>query len=157
MNQNQNQSETERSNIVRDLLEDVLPLMGISADMVITEVGDTITADISGKETAKLTDGTGKALNALQCIANVAANRNNDAWTRVIVDADGYRELRRESLEDGARRAADAAAAGAKEIVMEPMNAFERRIVHCVLADRSDVNTDSRGEDPYRCVVIIPA
>lgn len=156
MSPNQNPSGIERSSTVRDLLEDVLPLMGISGDVDVFEDGDTITANISGKDLKALTGTNGKALNALQCIANVAANRNNDTWTRVVVDAAGYRAERRDSLEACATETADKAVAEDTEVILEPMNAFERRIIHCALADREDVITDSRGDEPYRCVVVAP-
>jgi spoIIIJ-associated protein len=150
-------NETERNNLVRDFLEDILPLMGVSAEVDVVGEGDSINANISGKDLNVLIGGHGKTLNALQCLANVAVNRNSDAWTRVIVDAEGYRERRRESLEKIASSTADQAVAEGAEILLEPMNAFERRIVHCALAERTDIFTDSRGEEPYRCVVIAPA
>ncbi len=148
----------QRANDVLSLLEDVLPLMGVDARVVVsTEADGSLLADISSSDLSALIGGRGRTLNALQCIANVAANSGNDGdWVRVVIDAEGYRERRRESLERCALKAAAQAVEENRELELEPMNAFERRIVHCALADLPDIASDSRGEEPYRYVVIAP-
>lgn len=150
---------SQRVSEVRTLLEQALPLMGVEAHVVVTEAADgSLQADISSNDLSILIGGRGRTLNALQCLANVAANSGHDGdWTRVVLDAEGYRERRKESLESCAEKLAAQALEEDREVELEPMNAFERRIVHCALAERVDVVTGSRGEEPYRCVVIAPA
>jgi spoIIIJ-associated protein len=152
------QRASQRASEVIGLLEQVLPLMGIEATASIIEADDeTIAVDIACEDLSLLIGGRGRTLNALQCIANVAANTPDEPWVRVILDAEGYRERRRISLEKCALKTADQALDEDREVALEPMNAFERRIVHCALSEREDVATDSRGEEPYRFVVVAPA
>ena len=152
------QPANQRASEVLSLLETVLPLMGVEASVNLVEADDeTISVDIASDDLSLLIGGRGRTLNALQCIANVAANRPDEPWVRVVLDAEGYRERRRLSLEKCAAKTADQALEEDREIALEPMNAFERRIVHCALSERDDVATDSRGEEPYRFVVVLPA
>ncbi len=149
----------QKANDVAALLEAVLPLMGVDASVAVsTEADGSLRADISSGDLSVLIGGRGRTLNALQCVANVAANSGNDEdWVRIVLDAEGYRERRRESLEKCAVKTAAQAVEENREMELEPMNAFERRIVHCALTGRTDVVSDSRGEEPYRYIVIAPA
>lgn len=140
-----------------DLLVDVLGLMGLQADVSVEETEDGLRADLSGPDVSVLIGGRGKTLNALQCLVNVAINHGDEDWKRVVLDAEGYRERRRESLEKYALKTAEQALEEGREISLEPMNSYERRIVHCALMDREDIVTDSRGEEPYRFIVVGPA
>jgi spoIIIJ-associated protein len=135
------------------LLKTALDLMGIEAEPTIIDTGDPAIIEIIG-ETEALLSNQGKPLNALQCIVNVAANQRDEEWRRIMLDAGGYREKRRAEIEERAIEAAQRAAEGAQEIAMDPMNAYERRLVHCVLASRDEVETRSEGDEPYRHVVI---
>lgn len=140
------------------LLKTVLCLLDVAAEVTVSEGDSGLLVDLSGDDLSVLIGGQGKTLNALQALLNAALNREEEGgWQRVVLDAEGYRERRRESLEEDAQKTAAQAVEEDREISLEPMNAYERRIVHCALADREDVKTDSRGEEPYRFIVISPA
>lgn len=150
------QAQSERSEAVRDVLTKVLDLLGVEGRVDAEETPEQISVNITGEDTNILIGARGHTLNALQQIANVVANKGREEWLRVVVDAEGYRERRRQTLEEYAHRLADEAVAEGETTELEPMNSFERRIVHCALADRGDVRTESRGEEPDRYIVIVP-
>jgi spoIIIJ-associated protein len=141
---------------LKDLLETTLDLMGVPADVSVTEDEGALRADIEGDDLNILIGGRGKTLNALQCLLNVAVNRDSEEWQRLVLDAAGYRERRRESLEKCALKTAEQALEEDREISLEPMNSYERRLVHCALADRADIKTTSCGEEPYRFIIVSP-
>lgn len=138
-------------------LDTILDLMGVTAEVSIEETKDGLQAELSGADISLLIGSHGKTLNSLQCLVSMAINHGQEDWTRVVIDAAGYRERRRESLESCALRTAEQALEERREISLEPMNSFERRIIHCALMGREDVRTDSRGDEPHRFVVIGPA
>ncbi len=141
---------------LKSLLSRTLELMNVPAEVTISAGEGSLRADIEGDDLSVLIGGRGKTLNALQCLLNVAINHDSEGWERVIVDAAGYRERRRESLEKCALQTAAQALEEARQISLEPMNSYERRIVHCALADREDIKTISCGEEPYRFIIVSP-
>lgn len=147
----------KRTDELNELLTTVLDLMGLTVEVSVEESEDGLRADLTGPDIAVLIGGRGKTLNALQCLVNVAVNHGEEDWQRVVIDAAGYREKRRESLEKYALKTAEQALEEGREISLEPMNSYERRIVHCALMDREDIVTGSRGDEPYRFIVIGPA
>jgi len=155
-NQPPNQSLRPRENAVKELLEQLLPLVGVQADVSVETTGEVIRANLTGADISVLIGGRGRTLNALQCLVNVAVNRPGEDWERIVLDAEGYRERRQESLTRLAEKTAEQAVSEGQAVELEPMNSFERRLVHCALADRTDVRTTSEGEEPYRFVVIEP-
>lgn len=114
------------------------------------------TIHIVGDELGLVIGRRGQTLDALQFLTNQAANREGGPWARIVVDAGGYRQRRAEALEGLAGRMADRALREGRKIALEPMNAFERRIVHLSLADDEAVETYSEGEDPHRRIIIAP-
>ncbi len=156
-NQTPNQPLRPRENAVKELLEQLLPLVGVEADVSVETSGEVIQANLTGDDISLLIGGRGRTLNALQCLVNVAVNRPGEDWERIVLDAEGYRERRQESLTRLAAKTAERAVGEGEAVKLEPMNSFERRLVHCALADRTDVRTTSEGEEPYRYVVIAPA
>ncbi len=141
---------------LQELINKILALMDISAEVAVNEEEGALRADIEGDELSVLIGGRGKTLNALQCLLNVAANHSEEEWHRVILDAAGYREKRLASLEKCAVKTAEQALEENREISLEPMNSYERRIVHCALADREDIKTISCGDEPYRFIIVSP-
>ena len=99
----------------------------------------------------------GQTIDAVQLLCYRVAFRGLGERKRVSVDAAGYRERRRETVERQADRAAERALESGKEIELEPMTASERKIVHDRLKDRSGLETFSEGEEPERCVIVAPA
>ena len=96
----------------------------------------------------------GETLDSLQYIVNLVTNRNADTYIRVILDCNQYRSKRERSLQKLARRLADKAIQTGRDIKLEPMNPYERRIIHTYLQNDENVNTFSQGNEPNRRVII---
>ncbi len=135
---------------VGDFLE--LPLR-----VVARRQGEAIEVQVSGDSVGILIGRQGETLEALQYLASVASYRQSGDDTPVVVDVEEYRRRRQEKVENLARRMADRAARGGVEVVLRPMPARERRIVHLALKGDPRVRTSSRGEGRGRQVVISPA
>ena len=98
----------------------------------------------------------GVMLDAIQTLAGAVANTGREEYKRVVVDCENYRENREATLTKLADNLAQKATRLGKKIKLEPMNPYERRIIHSALAERSDVSTQSEGKEPNRYLVIIP-
>ena len=142
--------------IVREILERVVEALDVDATVDVEESERQVTGVISGEDVGRLIGRRGQTIDAIQFICYRAAQRNSTDRKRVIVDAGGYRERRREQLEDQAERAAARALEAGKEIELEPMTPSERKVVHDILAERSGVETFSEGDEPDRCVIVAP-
>jgi spoIIIJ-associated protein len=116
---------------------------------------DRLNYEVAGPD-ARLFSEDGPTLDALQYLAYVLVARRLGERYSISIDAEGYRERRRQELTDYARKMADEAVAVGQEAVLDPMRPHERRIVHLALRDRSDVETYSEGEEPFRRLVISP-
>ena len=142
---------------VRELVEEVLDELDLEGEVEIVEDDDRITASVVGEEDYGLLIGKrGQTIDALQLIAYQAAFRGMRERKRVIVDAAGYRNRRKETLTARADRAAEQALNENQSVEMDPMSAQERRVVHEHLKERSGVETYSEGDEPRRCVVVAP-
>ena len=95
-------------------------------------------------------------LDALQCLAGAIANIGREDYRRVVVDCEGYREKREETLVSLAHKLAAKAVRTGRKVTLEPMNPYERRILHSALSDNTEVKTQSEGKEPNRYVAIIP-
>jgi spoIIIJ-associated protein len=141
---------------VRAILERVVDALDLDASVDVDEDAEEITARLDGEDLGVLIGRRGQTIDAVQLICYRAAFTGIRERKRVLVDAAGYREHRRESVEGQADRAADRALESGKEIELEPMSATERRLVHQRLKDRSGIETFSEGSEPERCVVVAP-
>ncbi len=142
---------------VRELVEEVLDELDLDGEVEILEEDDRITARVEGDDDYGLLIGKrGQTIDAVQLIAYQAAFRGLKERKRVVVDAAGYRDRRREALVARADRAAEQALSGNRSVELDPMSAQERRVVHEHLKDRSGVETFSEGDEPHRCVVVAP-
>ena len=141
---------------VRAILERVVDALDLDAEVEVSESDEEITARVDGDDLGVLIGRRGQTIDAVQLICYRAAFAGSRERKRVLVDAAGYREHRRESIERQADRAADRALESGKEIELEPMSATERRLVHQRLKDRSGIETFSEGAEPERCVVVAP-
>lgn len=142
---------------VRELVEGVLDELDLDGDVEVREDEDRIEAVVAGDDDYGLLIGKrGQTIDALQLLCYQAAFRGMRERKRVVVDAAGYRERRRETLEARADRAAEQALSAGHSIEMDPMSAQERRVVHEHLKERSGVETYSEGDEPRRCVVVAP-
>ncbi len=155
--------------IARRILEDILERMDIHAYVttVISTVPDqhgepeeTITLHIEGadEEAMSLLIGRrGETLRSLQFMVNLLVSRRVQKWPQIVVDVGNYRQRRQESLEGLARRMAERVRQSGRPLMLEPMGAYERRIVHLALRSDPTVYTESSGEGENRKVVIYPA
>jgi spoIIIJ-associated protein len=142
---------------VRELVEGVLDQLELEAEVEIEEDEDRIAVTVRGEDDYGLLIGKrGQTIDALQLLAYQAAFRGLRERKRVVLDAAGYRERRRETLEGRADRAAEQALNSSNVVEMDPMSAQERRVVHERLKERAGVETYSEGDEPHRCVVVAP-
>lgn len=141
---------------VRAILERIIETLDVEAEIEIEESERQITGLIEGEDVGRLIGRRGQMIDAVQFVCYRAAQHGSVDRKRVIVDAGGYRERRREQLVDQADRAAARATEASKEIELEPMSAAERKVVHDHLAERTGVETFSEGDEPDRCVVVAP-
>jgi spoIIIJ-associated protein len=141
---------------VRALLEQVVDALDLDAGVSVEEDDERILGAIEGEELGLLIGRRGQTIDALQLLCYRAAFRGHAERKRVVVDAAGYRERRRELVERQADRAAERALDTGREIELEPMSPTERKIVHDRLAERTGLETFSEGEEPARCVIVAP-
>jgi spoIIIJ-associated protein len=139
-----------------NFLTKLLSHMGIDAKFTAQETENLITITLSSESSSGLIGYRGEVLDSLQTLAGAIANKGREKYRRVIVDCEGYREKREETLKGLAQKLADKAVSKGRKIKLEPMNPFERRIIHSALSDREDIKTESEGKDPSRYIVIIP-
>ena len=144
------------ADVAIQLVQDVLDLMDLDADIDVQIRDEDVSLDIKGEDLGILIGRHGATLDALQFLTNLAAAKQTGDRTRIVVDVEGYRRRREEMLYRMAERAADRVRRSRRSVALEPMSAQERRIVHLALKDNAYVMTQSEGEEPYRKVVILP-
>jgi spoIIIJ-associated protein len=141
---------------VEALLDEIVDALDLDAEVIVEETPDEIAARVEGEELGLLIGRRGQTIDAVQLVCYRVAFRGRGERKRVSVDAAGYRERRRETVERQADRAADRALETGKEIELEPMSPTERKIIHDRLKERSGLETFSEGEEPERCVIVAP-
>ena len=141
---------------LRYFVERVLWGMGLKAQVRVTEGAEDFVVDISGDDLGILIGRRGQTLDALEYLAGIAAFPGGVSRKHVDLDAEGYKERRRNQIERVALGKAEEAAKRGRPVQLNPMTAAERKIVHLALRDRTDVMTASEGREPNRAVVISP-
>jgi spoIIIJ-associated protein len=150
-------AESDLASDLRELLERITLAIGVQCRVDVTENEDVVTGSMSGDDLGLLIGRHGQTIDAIQYLANAIAYRHyGDGRKDVVVDAAGYRERRRETLETLAMRSAESVRATGEPVELEPMSSIERRIVHLRLEDEPGVTTQSEGEEPYRYLVVLP-
>jgi spoIIIJ-associated protein len=137
-------------------LRELLVNMGVTAQVEIFKRKDNILLNINGKDLGVLIGKRGQTLDAIQYLVNLAVNKDHQEKERIIIDVEGYRRRREETLRKLAVKLADRVKRERKKEVLEPMSPHERRIIHATLQGNKDVFTYSEGADPYRHVIISP-
>ena len=117
----------------------------------------TVFIDVDGPDSGSVIGKRGATLDAIQYLTSLVVNKDESGYIRVVINAEGYRERREQTLEKLANRLADKAIKNGKPVRLEPMNPYERKVIHTTLQARPEVVTRSEGEEPYRKVVILPA
>jgi spoIIIJ-associated protein len=152
-----NDEERKTLQDAKEVLEEVLRLMGLDASVEIAAGAETAKLNVSGDELGTLIGRRGERLASLQHVVNLIVARRSGRWHRIMVDVENYRGRREDLLRDVAARAARRVEETGKIIQLEPMPAIERRVVHLALVDNPKVRTQSVGEDPNRRIVVLPA
>ncbi|HEY7526359.1 MAG TPA: RNA-binding cell elongation regulator Jag/EloR [Candidatus Limnocylindria bacterium] len=152
-------SDAERSAIEggRDVLTEMLKLMGVDATVEIAMGTETSKLNVKGSDLGVLIGRRGEKLASLQHLVNLIVAKREGQWHRISVDVENYRGRREEQLRDVAERAAKRVIQSGKIIQLEPMPAVERRIVHMALVENPRVRTQSVGVEPNRRIVVLPA
>ncbi len=140
----------------REFLNSILKALNLTANMVITEKDQTISVDLEGEKLGILIGRRGETLDALQYLMNLSVNKNQENRKKLVLDIEGYRQRREETLKKLAHKLADKARQRGRSVVLEPMNSLERRIIHTALQGNEDITTFSEGEEPYRKIIITP-
>ena len=143
---------------VSDFLGQVFHAMNMDVDLIFhdSEEENTLNIELSGNDMGVLIGKRGQTLDALQYLTNLAVNKHSDHYTRIKLDAEDYRNRRQRTLENLAKNIAYKVKKTNRPVKLEPMNPFERRVIHCALQDDQYVETYSEGEEPYRFVVVAP-
>lgn len=150
--------ENDKIAIAAAYLEKVLTALGVENFTVNVIKKEEITVlDIVGEKLGIVIGRRGETLDALQYLAILASNRNDESYCRITVDCNGYRDKREETLKALAERTANKVLRQGRRITLEPMNPYERRIIHSKVAEIEGVYSNSIGEEPYRKVVISAA
>ena len=139
-----------------DFLDGLFDLLKVPAQAEFKEVDDKIVINVITTASSSLIGYRGETLDALQTLAGAVANIGNDEYKRVVVDCENYRQKREETLQNLAKRLASKAIKSERVVTLEPMNPFERRIIHSTLSDFEGVKTESQGVEPNRYIAIIP-
>jgi spoIIIJ-associated protein len=141
---------------LHELLARVAAALGVPVSVSISEDESTLLARLSGPDLGLLIGRHGQTIDAIQYLANAIVWREGEGRKDVVVDAAGYRDRRRASLERVADRAARDALRSGEPVALDPMTAVERKLVHVYLKDRSEIETSSEGTEPNRHVVVHP-
>ena len=142
--------------IAKNFLSEVFEKMNLEVE-IITKVDDIegyIEVELKGPEMGVLIGKRGQTLDSLQYLTNLALNRKNDNYMRVKIDTEDYRRRRKETLENLAKNVSYKVKKTRKNVSLEAMNPYERRIIHSALQNDKYVETHSEGEEPYRHVVV---
>lgn len=140
--------------LVRSFLKPILNAMGLEEDIEVMMDGDTLTVRLSAENIGIIIGRRGETLDALQYLLGLVVNKNSEKFIRVTLDVGNYREKREETLVKLAKRLADKVSKTRKNMTLEPMNPYERRIIHATLQNYKSVETYSIGDEPNRKVVI---
>jgi len=150
--------DSDQAGEARALMSRVLAALGIEGRVDILESADALTVTCSGPDVAILIGRHGQTIDAVQYLLNAIAHRlHGEERKEVTVDAAGYRERRRSTLESLAVRTAQQVRASGERVELDPMTAVERKVVHLKLKEFDGVETESEGTEPNRYVVVLPA
>lgn len=149
------ESNSQTAGLAQEVLEKLLEMMGVSAS-VTRAAGMPVTLNINGDDLGILIGRRGQTLGCLQHIVRLIVSHQTGGWAPIVIDVEGYKQRRYQSLQALAYRIAELVKAQRASFTLEPMPAYERRIVHLALAENPDVTTQSVGEGEARKVVISP-
>lgn len=139
----------------KTFIRDVLDQMGVKAEIRVKEENNVVKVSLTGPDMGILIGYRGETLDSLQYLISLVVNKGHEMeYKRVILDTENYRTKREETLKRLARRIAEKVRRTGRSVKLEPMNPYERRIIHSALQNDFYVNTYSEGEEPFRRVVV---
>ena len=141
---------------IREYLESLFKAMDIQTEIQIEfdETENVLSINLEGPEMGILIGKRGQTLDALQYLISLAVNKKSESYIRVKLDTENYRARRKETLENLAKNIAFKVKRSKRSFALEPMNPYERRIIHATLQNDKYVSTKSEGEEPYRKVIV---
>ena len=137
-----------------DFLKDITEKMGLNLGFSVKAGDDVVYIEMDGKDSGTIIGKRGQTLDSIQYLTSLVINKDRDKYIKVVIDAENYRAKRQKTLEQLANRLAAKVVKTKKSVRLEPMNPYERKIIHATLQQNPDVSTRSEGEEPYRRVVI---
>lgn len=148
--------KSEIEDYVYDFLHNVFQAMDMDVEIFInkSEDGKIVDVELKGEEMGVLIGKRGQTLDSLQYLTNLAVGKQVEEYVKVKIDTEDYRKRRRDTLENLAKNIAYKVKRTKRSVSLEPMNPFERRVIHSALQNDRYVNTHSEGEEPYRHVVV---
>lgn len=135
-------------------LKDMTQKMGLEVDVKAFETPEGMYFEIFGPDCGTIIGKRGQTLDSIQYLTSLVANKDREKYIRIIVDAENYRSKRERTLEQLANRLGEKVKKSGKSVKLEPMNPYERKVIHATLQKNSSVVTRSEGEEPYRRVII---
>ena len=138
----------------KEFLSSVFKAMNLEVEVKVNEEEKAVDVDLEGDDMGVLIGKRGQTLDSLQYLTNLAINKGSEEYYKVKVDTEDYRKRRKETLENLAKNIAYKVKRTKRPVTLEPMNPFERRVIHSALQNDRFVTTHSEGEEPYRHVVV---
>ena len=148
------EAQSEEAKRASAFLSGLTERMGVPVEIALQETPEQLRMQMTGEGMSLLIGRRGETLDALQYLTSLNVNRGREDYLRVSIDTENYRAKREEALRKLAVRMAGRAKKSGRRVALEPMNPYERRILHSALQDDPDVTTHSEGEEPYRRVII---
>jgi spoIIIJ-associated protein len=148
--------ELEPIDALEELLEEIVDGLGLEADVEVEERTGVLSGRLKGEDVGLFIGRHGQTIDAVQHLAQRIVFPDGPSDLRVVIDANGYRERRAETLRSDADEAADEALRLGEPVELAPLPPFERRIVHEYLRERGDVETHSEGNEPERFLIVTP-
>ena len=142
--------------VAKTFLKDIFEKMGLDVNVKVSVNAECVYADVDGPDSGTVIGKRGQSLDSIQYLTSLVVNKGESGYTRVVIDAEGYRQKREIALEKLAVRLAEKAKRSGRSVRLEPMNPYERKVIHTALQKVSGVTTRSEGEEPFRRVIIEP-
>jgi spoIIIJ-associated protein len=141
-------------NAAETFFRDITSKMGLNIEIRTFENDECVYIEVEGKDSRTVIGKRGQTLDAIQYLTNLVMNKGQDKYIRVIVDVEGYRSRREKTLEQLAVKLAKRVERTGRNVRLEPMNPYERKVIHATLQSNGSISTRSEGEEPYRRVII---
>jgi spoIIIJ-associated protein len=142
------------NHVAETFLQEITEKMGLNLKITVQGNDSCVYVEMDGKDSGTIIGKRGQTLDAIQYLTSLVVNKDKEKYMRVVVDAENYREKRERTLEQLAYRLADKVVKSRKSVRLEPMNPYERKVIHATLQSNPKVTTRSEGEEPYRRVII---